>query len=121
MENFINDLNEIINRRKEEVVKYSMDMIGKEARKLAKELRQTAPSDTGEYKSGFTSTKVGDTYYIYTNKKRTLGHLLEYGHLTRDGTTRTRAFPHIYNNKEKIHKTVTENINNFIERGGYIK
>ncbi|MDE5570297.1 MAG: hypothetical protein K2I82_06545 [Ruminococcus sp.] len=54
--------------------------------------------DYKHYKDGWTtSTKESNGVYtaMVHNKKYQLVHLLELGHLNRDGTTRTQAFSHV--------------------------
>lgn len=75
------------------------------AKEAVKKLKATSPTDTGEYKKGWAYKKeVGRlrTLTIIYGKHGTyqLAHLLEYGHVTRNGTGRTDfpdtgAHPHI--------------------------
>lgn len=41
---------------------------------------------------------------IYNKKHYRLTHLLEYGHVTRDGKRRTEAIPHLHDNEQKVVK-----------------
>lgn len=90
-----------------EKVEAGVEKIGKEA---AQEVRQLAPvyegSDKslrypkGSYKKSFTCNvekargTITATVYSRSPHYR-LTHLLENGHLNRDGTTRSKAIPHI--------------------------
>ena len=53
---------------------------------------------TGKYRKSFYKKTLakGKGFYrsVVANKKHQLTHLLERSHLTRNGVTRTRAFPH---------------------------
>ena len=63
----------------------------KGAQALKKESRQAFPKGTGEYAKGWKSQvergRVNTTAVIY-NEHPALPHLLEYGHVTRNGTDR---------------------------------
>lgn len=61
-------------------------------------LKATSPRMTGAYAGGWSVKKGKDSYTVY-NKNPGLTHLLEKGHVTRNGTGRTYdptpAHPHI--------------------------
>lgn len=100
----ISDLaNDIVN----ELSKYSKEIDDKMADKIdeiSKEVRDSLlndkniPTSTGKYKKSFYVKKVERRMGVKTNviasKSYRLTHLLENGHLTRDGKNRTKAFPH---------------------------
>ena len=78
----------------------------KTAKKIAKELSETSPKDTGDYASDWAVKEVtgkkrykyrmGTSKYVVHNKGHyQLTHLLEQGHATKDGTSRVPAQPHI--------------------------
>ena len=56
------------------------------------------PIKTGKYKRGFRKTTVaegkGYKRVKVNNKRHQLTDLLEHGHVTRNGTSRSKAFPH---------------------------
>lgn len=76
------------------------------AKKIAKELSETSPKDSGDYAADWTVKEVtgkkrykyrmGTSKYVVHNKGHyQLTHLLEEGHATKDGTSRVPAQPHI--------------------------
>jgi hypothetical protein len=69
----------------------------------------------GEYRKSFdiTKTKKGNTT-VFSSEYR-LTHLLEKGHMTRDGTSRTNAYPHWKPAEEKAIKEFEENLVKGIE------
>lgn len=116
----------------EEAINDEVKKIGDET---ANELKQvTYPSGVGgtanqserrtweEYAR--TWTNAYDEKHNYTsstihNKKHwQLTHLLEYGHATRDGKTRTREFPHIKPIADKTTKELLQRTKKIIEKGG---
>lgn len=77
-------------------MKAEIDAVAKEALQCLQR-HPNIPKRSGEYAKGFRLKKEADgrgfRRYSLSNKKHQLTHLLEYGHLTRNGG-RTRAFPH---------------------------
>lgn len=59
-----------------------------------RQLKATSPRRTGDYASGWTTTKQAGALVIHNAKRGSLTHLLENGHALRSGG-RTQAFPHI--------------------------
>lgn len=55
---------------------------------------------------------------IHNKKHYSLVHLLEYGHVTRDGKTRTRAFAHVKPVSEKYSAELEKNVIEIIKNGG---
>lgn len=76
---------------------------------------------TGDYNKGWTSArekkgKYKNSAVIHNKTDYRLTHLLENGHLTRNGTSRTRAFPHIEPTRDVLEKEVVQNIENALEK-----
>ena len=90
-----------------EAMRKEVDKIANETRDIVKE---HAPVRTGEYKKSIIAKKgkSSDNFYykIVANTKKMahLSHLLEYKHLTRDGTTYSRAFPHFKYGQDFLEK-----------------
>lgn len=68
----------------------------------ARAVRQSSPKKSGEYSRGWTVTIEGDrvakSAYIHNGKLPGLPHLLENGHVTKNGTGRTYG-----NTKAHVH------------------
>ncbi|MFJ3386623.1 HK97 gp10 family phage protein [Lysinibacillus sp. NPDC086135] len=68
------------------------------SKKSVQKLKQTSPvgdyAGGGSYAKGWRVKKVGDNYTVHNATDYQLTHLLENGHVNRDGT-RTPAYPHI--------------------------
>lgn len=97
LENYSDDISEVV----EEV---SND-VGKEA---VGELKTTSPKKRGSYAKGWRlkKDKLGRNRYsvkIHNKTDYQLTHLLEFGHVTRNGG-RTEAIPHIRPVEEKYSK-----------------
>ncbi|WJE51114.1 HK97 gp10 family phage protein [Bacillus cereus] len=75
---------------------------------LVGELKQKSPKLTGRYRKGWRSTKQGNKIIVHNATAYQLTHLLEHGHVNRNGG-RTPAKVHIAPAEEKA-------INDFIER-----
>lgn len=77
---------------------------------------------TGNYRKGWKKTKAdstGVTRRIVWNKDEYRRvHLLEFGHATRDGTGRVRAFPHLVPAYEKHGAALPDHIRRIIRNGG---
>ena len=72
----------------------------------------SVPTSTGVYKKGFQKKTVaegkGYKRNRISNKKYQITHLLERGHLTRNGTSRSRAFPHWKSAQAEVDKFTEE-------------
>lgn len=77
----------------EEKLQYSKKEVGQKA---VKELRKAGKFNdrTGRYRKGWTLKKQGDNYIVWNKTDYQLTHLLEFGHVLRNGG-RSKAFKHI--------------------------
>ena len=115
------DVNNLAAAIAEELGKYSAEVdeamqgeIDKTSKEIVKDLKNDPiiPEKTGDYKKSFYAKKLGQgkgyKRVVVANKKYRLTHLLEKGHVTRNGG-RTRAFPHWVHAQEKA-DTLAERI-----------
>lgn len=99
LEKYYYNLNEDIHRA-----------LKQEMQKARKEVSAASPKRTGKYAAGWSvkdeSTKITTDFKIY-NKLPGLPHLLEFGHVIRNGTERNMgeapAYPHIAAVNESLH------------------
>lgn len=88
--------------------------IDKKTNEVIRSLRNnpSVPTSTGVYKKGFQKKTVaegkGYKRNRISNKKYQITHLLERGHLTRNGTSRSRAFPHWKSAQAEVDKFTEE-------------
>lgn len=84
---------DILEEYETEVERGTVECVKEVTKAGAKALRETSPRDSGVYASGWTSkvteSNTGANGVIYNAKKPQLAHLLEKGHVTRNGTGRT--------------------------------
>ena len=120
LESAISDiLNEYGDEVDKNVGEIAAQMGKKGAQALRKEAKQTFPVGTGEYAKGWKSQvnhgRLSTTAIIY-NEHPGLPHLLEHGHVTRNGTGRTygdvRGREHIEPVDEKLVKTFEQEVLN---------
>lgn len=84
------------------------------AQKLRKAIQAEAPAKTGKQKKSWRITKeylggVDLKTVVHSTDYRKV-HLLENGHLTRNGKTRTRATHYVSSNAERIMKEYEEQL-----------
>ena len=110
-------LNEFSDAVREEIDKTATTV----ARKGANELKKTSPKSkrvrSGTYASGWGVSTRGRSKVIHNKKNPGLPHLLEFGHLTRNGRSRTRAIPHIKPVEVKVNKEFEDELKRKIRSG----
>ena len=100
VDGFADEIVKALKQYSEDVEVKVKDAISDGSNKILKDLKKhpVIPKRTGKYKKSFCLKKTaeGEGYIRYRlwNKRYQLTHLLEYGHITRNGTSRTKAYPH---------------------------
>ena len=82
------------------------------------ELKANSPKDTGEYASGWKKkvdkNRLKIEAVVYNGTSPQLTHLLEFGHVTRNGNgrdyPRTPAYPHIDKVNKEVQKMYLEEL-----------
>ena len=124
MADSILDVKDLLNDYSEDI----QEGIDKTAQEVAKEavneLKTTSPKrpKSGKYARGWrVNTKKGRGFINCTVHNAThwqLTHLLENGHITRDGESRTRAIKHISPVEEKVIHQYQQDVEKLIKNGG---
>ena len=118
-EDFEKAVNTLLVAYTDEVRKGINEAIPQIAKQGAKELKGlgTFEDRTGKYRKGWTYTieqsRTGVEAVIH-NKKYQLTHLLEKGHAKQNGG-RTRAFPHIADEEQKVIEDFTKKVEEIIQ------
>jgi hypothetical protein len=87
------------------------------AKELVANLKAGSPKRTGKYSKGWKVTRQGNTFTAHNRTHPTMTHLLENGHLNRDGS-RTPGQPHIAPNEQKAAEDFEEKVRRILEEGG---
>lgn len=103
-------ISEILTEYETEVARGTKECVQKVAKAGVKALNDTSPRRTGDYAKGWTAKieegRLKATATIYNADRPGLPHLLENGHVTRNGTgrtfNRTPAHVHIKPVEDKI-------------------
>lgn len=106
------DLTEILNEYKGDVHKLVEEAQYDVADKAVETLKATSPHKTGKYARGWSRKRDGRAVTVYNRTDYQLTHLLENGHLNRDGS-RTPAQPHI----APVEQQVIDDFTQAVERG----
>lgn len=108
------EMKSILNEYTDHVIEVTSESIADVAKETASKLKQSGPRRTGKYQKSWGvvdgEKRLGVQNKVVKNKKHyRLTHLLEHGHLNRDGS-RTRAFPHINSKIEEATGNVLRKI-----------
>lgn len=105
-----------------EVTKKAIDEVADGANKVIKSHMTFNHNRTGKYKKSIRVVTSHDglydrrkTWYVKSPHYR-LTHLLEYGHLSRDGTTRVKSYPHIRYGEEYVEENLEKAVKQHIEQ-----
>ena len=115
------EITQAIQRYTEEVQKAIEEEIDSTTDKVKDEIKAKSPKLTGSYKKGWSVKKESGngtiTRTIYNKTDYQLTHLLEHGHVNRDGT-RTHGKAHIGPAWDKYGSELNKRIEQIIENGG---
>jgi hypothetical protein len=103
--------NEIAKHLKEftSFVEDEVEIAKEEVSKIAvAKLKETSPKLKGKYAKGWARIKLGNGIIIYNKTSYQLTHVLEHGHVNRDGS-RTQGIAHIRPAEEQV-------VNEYISR-----
>lgn len=96
------------------------EAVAEASEELVKELKATAPKESGDYAKEFTQSatpslnKDKSEHIVYNKKHYRLTHLLEYGHAKLNGG-RTEAQPHFGPAEEKAIKSYEKKLKEGLE------
>lgn len=119
--NSILNVNEILEEYSEEIQEEITEAAQKIAKEGALKLQETSPKRTGKYRKGWkVKTNKGKGFVsciIHNSTNYQLTHLLENGHLNRDGS-KTAAKVHIKPVEEQAINEFQKNVEKIIQDGG---
>lgn len=103
-------------KQADEVLQEELPAVLKDA---VKTLKKTSPKKTGDYSKGWTykvkNNRLGVQGVIYNKKEGSITHLLENGHLTRNGK-RTEPQKHIAPVNEEVQTEIVKRIKESLAR-----
>lgn len=104
----------------DEIAMESDEIVDKHSKMLVSEIKSNSPQKTGSYKKGWKRKLVREKfgckkYVIHNATDYQLTHLLENGHVKRNGTERVAAIPHIAPVEQMVIKNFTEEVKKILE------
>ena len=119
--NLSTQINQVLGKYEATVNDKVKELVDETTKEAAKELKSTSPKRTGAYKKSWSSTNIktgarSKTNTVHNKKRYQLTHLLEKGHVGRDGK-RVRAIPHIAPVEEKTIKKFERKVEDIINNG----
>lgn len=118
-------ISEVLQEYGEDVIAAISPTTEKVAEDTVKMLKTTGDYEdrTGDYRKSFTQTSEktyrGATSTVHNESPDyRIAHLLEHGHMTRDGTTRVKAYPHWKPAEEKAIAEFENELRKNIEKAG---
>ena len=110
-----------LNEYEEDIEELTKDLSSKIGKEAKSEVSSMSPVKSGEYSKGWTvrTYKEPRRYFVkvHNSKKYQLTHLLEFGHVTRDGTSRSKKIPHVRPTEHKYMDKFAEELEKQIRRG----
>lgn len=96
--------------------------VQRSGRRVRQEIKEHAPKDKGDYQKSWSVRKEKETasqlhLIVYSRNRYQLAHLLEHGHVTRNGKSRVKGQPHILTAEEVGAKQLQDDIERAL-RGG---
>ena len=96
---FSDEIQKMLAKYGEEVQQIANEEVIEVSKEAVKLIKQKSPKDQGDYAKGWKMKKkegrLGIETTIYNSTHGWLVHLLENGHLKRNGTDRTKEKPHV--------------------------
>lgn len=119
MSDWQRDLMEQITMQTDDIIEAVDSILKDGAKELADKIRDDAPTKTGKYKNGWKVKKQKNNefsyeYIVYNANKPGLTHLLENGHLNKDGT-RTQGTKHINDNAENVIDEIIDRVEEVVK------
>lgn len=113
----------IMNALKEytdDVIEGTKEATEKAAKTVKNEIQKNAPSKSGKYKKSWSTKKTIETSVrlemtVYSPKRYMLAHLIEKGHVKKNGNGTTKAQAHIAPAEQKGIKQLEEDIKKIIQ------
>lgn len=117
-DDFSSAIGEILDEYGDEVRVAMRDAVRKAANTARKEIRANSLPQWRKYKSGwavkFETTRLGIDAHVYNKTKYMLAHLLEFGHLDKDGRRVYKGKTHIASANEHTGDNVVKELKSLL-------